>query len=103
MSEREAAEFLATVPLLEGRDEVVLLERARVLRRRTVTEGEVLWSQGDRARELVFIVEGGVSASLHVPGDRVVEIGHAGPGDIVGEIGLLDGGEHTMTVRATGP
>jgi CRP/FNR family transcriptional regulator, cyclic AMP receptor protein len=103
MSERETAEFLAEVPLLKGRDERDLLELAHVLRRRTVPEGEVLWSQGDLARELVFIVEGGVSASLHVPGDRVVEIGHAGPGDLVGEIGLLEGGEHTMTVRATEP
>ena len=103
MSERETAEFLATVPLLEGRDEGLLLELARVLRRRTAPEGEVLWSQGDQARELVFIVEGGVSASLQVPGGRVVEIGRAGPRGLVGEIGLLEGGEHTMTVQATEP
>src|SRR5436190_1240605 len=103
MSESEAADFLATVPLFQGGDEADLVELARVLRRRTVSEGEVLWSQGDLARELVFVVEGGLSASLHVPGERVVEIGHAGPGDIVGEIGLLDGGEHTMTVQATEP
>jgi CRP-like cAMP-binding protein len=101
MSERETVEFLATVPLLEGRGEVELLELARVLRRRSVPQGHVLWGQGDLARELVFIVEGGVSASLHVPGDRIVEIGRAGPGDMVGEIGLLEGGEHTMTVQAT--
>jgi CRP-like cAMP-binding protein len=68
MSEREAADFLATVTLFEGRDEADLVELAGVLRRRTVSAGEVLWSQGDLARELVFIVEGGLSASLHVPG-----------------------------------
>jgi CRP/FNR family transcriptional regulator, cyclic AMP receptor protein len=72
-----------------------------VLRRRILREGEILWRQGDDAREMVFIVEGGVSASLHVPGDRVVEIGRAGPGEIVGEIALLDGGGHTMSVRVT--
>jgi CRP-like cAMP-binding protein len=103
MSERETADFLAKVPLFQGRDDADLLELARVLRRRAVSEGEVLWNQGELARELVFIVDGGVSASLHVPGDRVVEIARAGPGDMVGEIGLLDGGEHTMTVRATEP
>jgi CRP-like cAMP-binding protein len=103
MSEQETAEFLATVPLLQGRDEVDLLELTRVLRRRTVPEGDVLWSQGDLARELVFIVEGRLSASLHVPGDRMVELGRAGPGDVVGEIGLLEGGEHTMTIQATEP
>jgi CRP-like cAMP-binding protein len=103
MSERETVEFLATVPLLEGRDEADLLELSRVLRRRTLRTGEVLWRQGERARELVFIVEGRASASLHVPGDRLVEIGRAEPGDMVGEIGLLQGAEHTMTVRATEP
>jgi CRP-like cAMP-binding protein len=103
MSEAESAGFLATVPLLEGRGESELLELARVLRRRALPEGEILWSQGEPARELAFVVEGGVSASLHVPGGRVVEIGRAGPGDTVGEIGLLEGGEHTMTVQATEP
>jgi CRP/FNR family transcriptional regulator, cyclic AMP receptor protein len=101
MSDRATVDFLATVPLLEGREEADLVELARVLRRRMVREGEILWRQGDDAREMVFIVEGGVSASLHVPGDRVVEIGRAGPGEIVGEIALLDGGGHTMSVRVT--
>jgi CRP/FNR family transcriptional regulator, cyclic AMP receptor protein len=101
MSDRATVDFLATVPLLEGREEADLVELARVLRRRMVREGEILWRQGDDAREMVFIVEGGVSASLDVPGDRVVEIGRAGPGEIVGEIALLDGGGHTMSVRVT--
>src|SRR5436309_7179328 len=101
MSDRDTVDFLATVPLLEGREDADLVELARVLRRRTLQAGEILWRQGDDAREMVFIVEGGVSASLHVPGDRVVEIGRAGPGEMVGEIALLDGGEHTVSVIAT--
>jgi CRP-like cAMP-binding protein len=101
MSDRETVNFLATVPLLEGREEADLAEMARVMRRRTVREGEILWRQGDEAREMVFIVDGAVSASLRVHGDRTVEIGRAGPGDIVGEIGLLDGEGHTMSVRVT--
>jgi CRP-like cAMP-binding protein len=101
MSDRATVDFLAAVPLLEGQEEADLAELARVMRRRTVREGEMLWHQGEEAREMVFIVEGGVSASLHVPGDRVVEIGRAGPGEMVGEIALLDDGEHTMSVRVT--
>jgi CRP/FNR family cyclic AMP-dependent transcriptional regulator len=101
MSDRETFDFLATVPLFEGREEADLLELAHVLRRRTVREGEFLWRQADDARELVFIVDGAVSASLHVPGDRTVEIGRAGPREVVGEIGLLDGDGHTMSVRVT--
>jgi CRP-like cAMP-binding protein len=101
MSDPATVDFLATVPLLEGREEEDLVELARVLRRRTVQEGEILWRQGDDAREVVFIVDGAVSASLHLPGDRAVEIGRAGRGEVVGEIGLLDGEGHTMSVRVT--
>jgi CRP/FNR family transcriptional regulator, cyclic AMP receptor protein len=101
MSDRETVDFLARVPLLEGLEEADLVELARVMRRRTVREGEILWRQGDDAREMVFIVDGAVSASLHVPGDRTVEVGRAGPGEVVGEIGLLDGEGHTMSVRVT--
>ena len=79
MSEREIAGFLATVPLLEGRDEADLTELARVMRRRTVPAGEVLWQQGGVAREALFVVEGAVSATLQVPGERTVEIGRVGP------------------------
>jgi CRP-like cAMP-binding protein len=101
MSDRETVDFLATVPLLEGLEEADLVELARVMRRRTVPEGEILWRQRDDAREMVFIVDGAVSASLDVPGDRTVEIGRAGPGETVGEIGLLDREGHTMSVRVT--
>jgi CRP/FNR family cyclic AMP-dependent transcriptional regulator len=101
MSDRETVDFLAAVPLLEGQDEADLVELARVLRRRTVPVGEILWRQGGDARELMFVVDGVVSASLHVPGDRTVEIGRAGPGEVVGEIGLLDGEGHTMSVHVS--
>jgi CRP-like cAMP-binding protein len=101
MSDLEIAGFLATVPLLEGRDEADLAELSRVMRRRVVPAGEMLWRQGDDAREMVFIVDGAASASLRLPGDRTVEIGRAGRGDILGEIGLLGGQGHSMSVRVT--
>jgi CRP-like cAMP-binding protein len=101
MSDRDTVDFLATVPLLEGQEEADLVELARVVRRRTVRGGEVLWRQGDDAREMMFVVDGAVSASLQVPGGRTVEIGTVGPGEAVGEIGLLDGDGHTMSARVT--
>ena len=101
MSDRETVDFLATVPLLEGRDEADLAELARVVRRRTVREGEILWRQGDEARELVFIVDGsclGFAAPARRSHGRDLE---RRPGETVGEIALLDGKGHTMSVRVT--
>ena len=103
MSDGATAGFLATVPLLAGRNESDIADLARVLRRRDVPAGETLWHQGEEARELLLIVRGAVSASLHAPGGRVVEIGRAGAGEMVGELALLDGGGHTMSVHATEP
>ena len=54
MSDHATVDFLATIPLLEGREEADLVALARVLRRRTVQQGELLWRQGDEARELVW-------------------------------------------------
>jgi CRP-like cAMP-binding protein len=101
MSDLEAAGFLAGVPLFEGWEQVDLVALAGVMRRRTVPEGTILWNQGDQARELVLIADGAVSASVRVTGDRAVELGTSGPGEIVGLIGLLDGGGHATSVRVS--
>ena len=101
MSDRETVDFLAGVPLLAGRDEADLAELARVMRRRTVQEGETLWRQGDDPRELALIVDGTVSASVQVTGGRAAEIGRSGRGEIVGLIGVLDGEGHATSVRVT--
>jgi CRP-like cAMP-binding protein len=103
MSDEATVDFLATVPLLEGYGGSELAELAGRTRRRSIDRGEVLWHQGDASREMVFVVEGGLTASMQVTGERAVEVGTAGPGDTVGEIALLDGGGHTMSVRASEP
>jgi CRP-like cAMP-binding protein len=103
MSEREAVAFLAGVSLLEGRGEDDLAELAEAMRRRKAAAGDVLWSEGDEARELLFVLEGEVGVSLGAPGGKAIEIGRVRPGGVLGEIGLLEGGRHTMTVRATEP
>jgi CRP/FNR family cyclic AMP-dependent transcriptional regulator len=101
MPDPAPADFLATVPLFEGHEGADMEQLAGRMRRRRLREGEMLWRQGDDAREMAFVVEGGVSASLRVPGDRTVDVGRAGPGGMIGEIALLDGGTHPTSVSAT--
>ena len=101
MSDREIVDFLAAVPLFEGIEEAELAELARAMRRRAIPEGEVLWRQGDEARDMVVIIDGRVSVTLRLPGDRAVEVGSAGPGEALGEIPLLDGGRHPASACVT--
>jgi CRP-like cAMP-binding protein len=97
------AEFLATVPLLEGVPQTKLEELATILRRRELPVGEILWRQGDEAQAMLLLVEGRVSVSLSLPGDRTVEVTTLGPGEVLGEVPLLDGGQHSATVRVVEP
>ena len=76
----ETVAFLSTVPLLEGIPEAELEELAGVLRRRDVPAGEILWREGDEAVAMLLIVDGQVSVSLRLPGDRAVEVADVGPG-----------------------
>lgn len=101
MFDLATVEFLATVPLLEGREEADLVELARVMHRRTVRKGATLFRQGDEAREVLFVVDGAVATALRLPGDRALEVWTAGPGDLVGEIASLDGQGHTLSGRVT--
>ena len=99
----ETVEFLATVPLLEGQDEADLVELARVLRRRTVREGEILWRQGDGRASWCSSSTAPSRPRSRCPAIASSRSGGPGPGEMVGEIGLLDGGEHTMSVQVTEP
>jgi CRP-like cAMP-binding protein len=100
---REAVEFLATVPLLEGIPKPKLEELAGILRRREFSVGDVLWREGEEAEEMLLIVDGRISVSLRLPGDRAVEVTTLGPREVVGEVPLLDGGQHSATARVIEP
>jgi CRP-like cAMP-binding protein len=99
----ETVAFLSSVPLLDGVPEAELAELARVLRRRDAPAGEILWREGDEAVAMLLIVEGEVSASLRLPGDRAVEVVRMGRGEVLGEVPLLDGGQHSAAAQVTEP
>jgi CRP/FNR family cyclic AMP-dependent transcriptional regulator len=74
---------------------------SRVIQVAEVTEhpsGEVLTEEGGIAYRFHLLLEGSALVS------RGAEtVAHVGPGDFVGEIGLLGGGRSTATVRCDAP
>src|SRR5215210_5767351 len=68
------------------------------LERRTFDAGEELIKQGDEGRELFLILDGIVD--VEVDGEEVAELG---PGAVLGEMALLEGGERQASVFATTP
>jgi CRP-like cAMP-binding protein len=70
---------------------------ARTMRRRRLRAGQVLWRQGDDSQDLVFVLEGRITISLQLPGGATVEVSSVGPGEVMGEMGMIDGGPSPVT------
>ena len=68
------------------------------LERRNLDAGEALVHEGEEGRELYLLLDGMVD--VEVNGDVVAEIG---PGALLGERALLEGGKRTATLWASTP
>jgi hypothetical protein len=65
---------------------------------RKLHEGEVAWEQGDAGGELVLLLDG--MLEVVVDGEAQTEVG---PGSVLGERAILEGGKRTATLRALTP
>jgi len=72
-----------------------LMEGEALSHRRSLEPGETLVEQGQPGEELYLLLDGVLV--VEVDGDEVAELG---PGAIVGEAALLEGGRRTATLRA---
>lgn len=64
--------------------------------------GERVFAQGDNADTAYLVLEGRVGLSQNMDG-RVIEIGTIGPGEVMGEMAVLDGGRRSSTATAIDP
>lgn len=65
--------------------------------------GELVFSRGDASGSLFIIASGRLRISLSTPEGREIAFRVAGPGETVGEIGALDGGERSADAVAIEP
>jgi hypothetical protein len=72
-----------------------LMSGKQIPERRSLEPGETLVEQGAPGNELYLVLDGVLG--VEIDGDEVAEIG---PGAIVGEKALLEGGTRTATLRA---
>jgi hypothetical protein len=75
-----------------------IMREGKQLERRNLEQGDALVKEGDEGRELFLLLDGIVD--IEVNGDVMAEIG---PGALLGERALLEGGKRTATIWATTP
>lgn len=87
---------LRMIPGLRGASVRELEEVSTLLDRAHVDAGDLLTTEGSWDREAFVVIEG--QADVLSRGRRVSTVG---PGEFVGELGMIDHRPHTTTVRAT--
>jgi hypothetical protein len=75
-----------------------IMREGKKLERRTVKQGEALMREGEPGEELFLLLDGIVD--IEVNGEPVAEVG---PGALLGERAVLEGGKRTATVLAKTP
>jgi CRP/FNR family cyclic AMP-dependent transcriptional regulator len=73
---------------------------AAQMREATYESGQFIFGRGDGGEALYLVVEGRVRLSVLSAEGRVLSFGHAGRGDIFGEIATLDGQVRTADATA---
>jgi hypothetical protein len=83
---------------LERQLSVSIMRDGRRPRMRKVVQGETLVEQGEHGDELFLLLDGVLA--VEVDGERLAELG---PGAVIGERALLEGGLRTSTLAAMTP
>jgi len=90
---------LRSVPLFEELPDEDLTTLASSVRERTVAAGEILFEERDEPDSAYVVAEGEIEILKESAG-RSVRIAVSGPGQVVGEMGLVSGEPRNATARA---
>jgi phosphoserine phosphatase RsbU/P len=90
---------LARIPLFQKLAPNELEAMAASLGERNLAAGEVLFRQGDIGYDCYVIISGGLEVITHVAGNEV-QLEVRNPGQIIGEMALLDRSPRSAMVRA---
>lgn len=90
LSETEKVRVLEAAEVFCRLDDADRAIVAAAMEERSYGDGELIFQQGDPGDYLVIIVDGGINVMLSSEDGREVMLNRAGPGDVIGEIALLD-------------
>jgi CRP-like cAMP-binding protein len=89
---------LKRIPVFADLDDDALSNIAALAAEVSVPAGKELVREGDYSYDVLAIEEG--TATVEKGGRHIADLG---PGDVIGEMGVLDRGQRTATVVATSP
>jgi CRP-like cAMP-binding protein len=94
-----AEEFLSRLALFAGLPDQLIARILPMLRPFEANAGTTMFRQGDPGGRMFAIEEGLVEVAAHLPDERDLRLATLGPGELVGELSLVNGGRRTASVR----
>ncbi|MEZ5073320.1 MAG: Crp/Fnr family transcriptional regulator [Solirubrobacterales bacterium] len=98
--EASAVELLARVPLLSGLEGAELERIAQVAIPRSFPKGARVFHEGDTSDACYVIRSGEVRVTREHPDGRAIALATLGPGELVGELAMIDGEVRSASVEA---
>ncbi len=96
----ETVELLARVPLLAGLSQHELERIGQVAVPRSFPKGARVFHEGDQSDACYIIRDGEVRVTREHSDGRAIALATLGPGEIVGELAMLDGEVRSASVEA---
>lgn len=103
LGSRSVLESLTSIAFFGGLDAAALEGLAATMRARRFKRGEVIFHIGDPGDALFIIVSGEVKISLPSDTGEEAILATLRPGDVFGELALLDGAPRSASATALGP
>ena len=103
MSEPDVVEILRSAAIFAELPDDALARLAARCVRRTYGRNQFLWYQGDDGAHLIVVASGLVKVVLSSPQGGEVVLTTLGPGEISGELAVLDGSPRSASVVAAEP
>lgn len=97
---REAQRLISACALFRGLGEAQRQKLLTRIRLRHFAAGETIFLMGDAGATLMAVIAGRVQISVPSPEGKEIVLTIMQPGEIFGEIGLLDGNERSADARA---
>jgi CRP/FNR family cyclic AMP-dependent transcriptional regulator len=90
-TDRETATLLRRAAIFAALDDELLRTLASRTRRRQYRRNASVFHEGDPGETLYVIVSGRVNIQTHAAGEQPVHLARRGPGEVFGELALIDG------------
>ena len=92
-----------SIPLFRHLSEEHIQAFLRIAEERRYREGEYLLRQGESGKGLLILTQGMVAVKVRTLENEERVVVHLGPGQILGEIALVDRGPHSASAVAVQP